>query len=165
MISKAIKIYCKDYEKIENYEQAVNDETQVWDCHHRLETHFPDGSERPKDEQLSHTELKAQGIYYSRPPEELIFLTKSEHRKVHRKEKKIKVKPISAPIPKISHKRSVAFRSLQQKVLVYLDRNIKLDDDPATLLMIDYIEMVHEYKIKEDKLAAEIENELRKSTN
>lgn len=76
--------YCdKDITKIENYEQAMNDETQTWDCHHRLETHFSDGTERPKNAQLSADELKALDMYYNRPPEELVFLTKLEHVKLH----------------------------------------------------------------------------------
>jgi len=28
---------CEDISKIENYEKAVNDDTQTWDIHHRLE--------------------------------------------------------------------------------------------------------------------------------
>ena len=59
-------------------------------------------------------------------------------------------------------KRSKEFRKLQQKVMVYQRRELELDDDKATLLMIDYIEMVHENKAKEDKLAKEIENILIK---
>ena len=84
MISKhTILLYCKDYEKIENYEQAINDETQTWHCHHRLETHFSDGTERPIKAQLKATELIALNMYYDRPPEEFIFLTNSEHRRLH----------------------------------------------------------------------------------
>lgn len=84
---KYIKRFCKDYEKIENYEQAINDETRVWDCHHRLETHFSDGSERPKNAQLSRDELKALDMYYNRPPEEFIFLTRLSHMTLHLKGK------------------------------------------------------------------------------
>lgn len=89
MISKhTILLYCKDYENIENYEQAINDETQTWICHHRLETHFSDGTERPRNAQLSRNELKALNMYYDRLPEELIFLTKSEHSILHNKGRK-----------------------------------------------------------------------------
>ena len=40
MISKHIRLnmYCKvDISKIENYDKAMSDTEQVWDCHHRLE--------------------------------------------------------------------------------------------------------------------------------
>ena len=71
--------YCSDYQKIENYEKAIDDTSQVWDCHHRLETHFSDGTERPKDAQISMDELKALDMYYNRPANELIFLKPEEH--------------------------------------------------------------------------------------
>lgn len=54
-------------------------------------------------------------------------------------------------------KRTKEFRKLQQKVMTYWRRKLKLDDDKSVLLMIDYIEMVHEHKAREDKLAAVIE--------
>lgn len=39
MICKAtVKKYCSDMENIENYETSVSSE-DLWDCHHRLETH------------------------------------------------------------------------------------------------------------------------------
>lgn len=28
------KKYCKNYQKIENYEKAMDDKTQIWICHH-----------------------------------------------------------------------------------------------------------------------------------
>ena len=71
------KQYCKDYENIENYEKAKADNFKGWECHHRLETHTPDGKRRDVD--VSHKELIALGLYYHRPANELIFLTKSEH--------------------------------------------------------------------------------------
>ena len=87
MISKrCINSYCNgDITKIENYELAVNDETQTWDCHHKLETHFSDGSERPVNAQLSRDELKALDMYFDRPPEELIFLTSTDHIHIHKR--------------------------------------------------------------------------------
>ena len=72
------KQYCKEPEKIENYEKAKKDNFKGWECHHRLETHNPDGIRREVD--ISQEELKALGMYYNRPPEELIFLPASEHR-------------------------------------------------------------------------------------
>ena len=69
--------YCKDYQGIENYEKAKKDDFVGWHCHHRLETHTPDGKRRDAD--IGYKELKALGLYYNRPAEELIFLTTREH--------------------------------------------------------------------------------------
>lgn len=76
MINKRIKRIekiCTNYWQIENYQKAIADKTQTWHCHHRKET----------DEGISGPELIKLGLYYDRPPEELIFLTKSEHAKLH----------------------------------------------------------------------------------
>ena len=72
---------CRTPELIENYDKAIADTTQVWNCHHRLETHTSDGEKRLVD--ISRAELIALGTYYDRPPEELIFLTKAEHQRLH----------------------------------------------------------------------------------
>ena len=69
--------FCKEPEKIENYEKAKADNFIGWDCHHRLETWTSGGERRPVD--ISKAELKALNMYYNRPAEELIFLTDSEH--------------------------------------------------------------------------------------
>ena len=75
------KKYCKeDISKIENYEQAVNDTTKMWVCHHRDEIKvLPSGITVIR----SHKELKENGLYYGRPANELIFLTKAEHQRLH----------------------------------------------------------------------------------
>ena len=78
--------YCKDYEKIENYQKAKKDNFKGWDCHHRLETHNSDGERRLVD--ITKKELIALGMYYNRPAEELIFLPTSEHRLLHNKGEK-----------------------------------------------------------------------------
>lgn len=78
--------YCKDIEKIENYELAKANDFIGWDRHHRLETHNSDGERRLVD--LTAEELKALDMYYDRPPEELIWLRSSEHTKLHWKGKK-----------------------------------------------------------------------------
>lgn len=78
--------YCKELEKVENYEQAKADNFIGWDRHHRLETHNSDGEKRLVD--LTIEELKALDMYYNRPPEELIWLRNSEHTKLHWKCKK-----------------------------------------------------------------------------
>jgi hypothetical protein len=72
------KLYCKeDISLIQNYDKAISDNTQTWDCHHRKET----------DEGLSVKQLKEQNLYFDRPANELIFLTKSEHTSLHHKDK------------------------------------------------------------------------------
>ena len=77
--------FCRVPELIENYDKAVADDTQTWDCHHRLETHNSDGEKRLVD--ISRAELIALNMYYDRPPEELIFLISSEHKNLHNKNK------------------------------------------------------------------------------
>lgn len=72
------KKYCRDdLSKIENYEQAIADTTQTWQCHHRLELTL-DGQFA-----LTPKQLKMHEMYYNRPYYELIFLTQSEHRRLH----------------------------------------------------------------------------------
>ena len=77
--------YCRTPELIENYDKAIADTTQAWQCHHRLETHNSDGERRLVD--ISSAELIALNMYYDRPPEELIFLTALEHKRLHNIEK------------------------------------------------------------------------------
>lgn len=62
--------FCRNPEKIENYELAIADTSQTWDCHHRLECCF------------TQKFLKEMNLYYDVEPEALIFLTKSEHSKI-----------------------------------------------------------------------------------
>lgn len=64
------KCFCRNPELIENYDKAIADTTQTWEVHHRMEKYFPQKT------------LKAIGWYYDVEPEELIFLTKSEHNKI-----------------------------------------------------------------------------------
>ena len=69
---KNVKKFCKDdISLIENYDKAIADKTQVWDCHHRRETIY------------SAKELIEIGEYYNRPACELIFLTPADHRRLH----------------------------------------------------------------------------------
>lgn len=74
-------VCCNDVSLIENYEKAISDTENKWVIHHRLETHNSNGERRLVD--LSEQELIALGIYYNRPAEELIFLTKYEHDCLH----------------------------------------------------------------------------------
>lgn len=85
---QTVKKFCKDFTKIENYEKAISDTAQTWQCHHQLETHNSDGTERPRNAQLSREELIALDMYYNRPAEELIFLTEVEHKRLHNVGKK-----------------------------------------------------------------------------
>lgn len=80
MISiQGAKQKCKDnISLIENYEQAVNDKSQMWVCHHRLEISL-DG----KNELHRYKDLIRLGMYYKRPYFELIFLPQSEHMSLH----------------------------------------------------------------------------------
>ena len=73
--------FCSNPELIENYDKAIADSSQVWECHHRLETHNSDGERRLVD--LSKQELIALGMYMNRPPEEFIFLTGKDHATLH----------------------------------------------------------------------------------
>lgn len=85
MINKwkyAIKQVCKDDPSlIENYDKAINDDTQMWVLHHRLELTL--------DGEYAHSkeELIRLGMYYHRPYYELIFLTKSDHQILHAHDK------------------------------------------------------------------------------
>ena len=76
---KYAKKFCKDdISLIENYDKAIYDSNQTWECHHR------------KGTIVSKKQLIEIGEYYNRPASELIFLTKSEHRILHKKGKKRK---------------------------------------------------------------------------
>lgn len=77
MISKmAIKYCCDDISNIENYDKAIADKEHIWHCHHRFETNCPLLL-------MSKEELQEQDLYYNRPADELIFLTKNEHHRLH----------------------------------------------------------------------------------
>lgn len=74
--------YCKDDDisKIENYDKAIADNSQTWICHHKDEVKvLPSGIKvyRSKDELIENNR------YYHCPANELIFLTREEHHKVH----------------------------------------------------------------------------------
>ena len=74
---RTLSLYCKDDPSlIENYEQAINDKTQTWHCHHRREKDY------------SRDELIARNEYYHRPADELIFLTPIAHAEFHQDDHK-----------------------------------------------------------------------------
>ena len=66
--------YCDTPELIENYEKAIADTTQTWECHHRFEAIF------------TKQELIKYNWYFNVEPNCLIFLTPAEHRKLHKRE-------------------------------------------------------------------------------
>lgn len=79
MSYKSIR-YCERgrLKEVENYDLAANDNFVGWQIHHRLGI------------DLSRKEMKRRGIYWSRPPEELIFLTIAEHASIHKKARDLK---------------------------------------------------------------------------
>ena len=73
MISvEKVKKFCKDYTKIENYEEAVKDTSQTWHCHHIL------------GEILTREQLKDHDFYYDVPPCMLKLVTREEHSRLHK---------------------------------------------------------------------------------
>ena len=78
---KQVKRFCKDYTKIENYEEAVNDKTRTWICHHIL------------GELLTSQQLLDHDFYYDVPPCMLKFVTRSEHMRLHNKSRTGKKNP------------------------------------------------------------------------
>lgn len=85
MIAKGAQSFCKeDISLIENYEQAINDKNEYWVCHHKFETYYG----------IKSDELQQMKLYNKRPPNELIFIKKSEHRAHHGKYKhKLEIGP------------------------------------------------------------------------
>ena len=74
---KFLEKYCKDYTKIENYEEALKSPIK-YDLHHRLEI----------SENKSRKDLKEENLYYVRPPDELVFLEHGEHIRLHKEGEK-----------------------------------------------------------------------------
>lgn len=74
---KQVRRYCADdITKIENYDKAIYS-SEMWHCHHRRE--IEDGII------MGVNDLKQKGLYYKRPASELVFMTLSEHRILHNK--------------------------------------------------------------------------------
>ena len=70
---------CEDISRIENFEIAATDTSEVWHIHHRKET----------DENIARKTLIENNMYYNRPAAELIFLTKAMHNSTHFKNRKL----------------------------------------------------------------------------
>lgn len=80
--SSSISTFCnKPIRFIENYDEALRDKKNIYIIHHKLEC-CSDIYHTPK-------ELKEMGLYYERPPEELIFMTISDHIKLHNECRKL----------------------------------------------------------------------------
>ena len=78
---KCAKHYCsEDISLIENYQEAIADKERMWDIHHRREC----------DEEgrtlFTKKQLIEMNLYYKRPAEELMFVTRSMHWKIHREQ-------------------------------------------------------------------------------
>ena len=75
------KRYCsEDIALIENYHEAIADEERTWEIHHRRES---DSEGRTL---FTGKQLFDMGLYFKRPASELIFVTKSMHKKLHREQ-------------------------------------------------------------------------------
>lgn len=69
----------EEKEMIENYYEAQKDDFNGWEIHHRMELRSTGAVV-----DSSRQDLIDWGIYYNRPANELIFLKKEEHSKLHR---------------------------------------------------------------------------------
>lgn len=76
--NNAKKYCCEDISLIENYNKAITDKEKMWDIHHRREC---DDEGRTL---FTHKQLKEMNLYFNRPADELIFVTRSMHWKLHR---------------------------------------------------------------------------------
>ena len=73
--------YCSDdISLIENYHEAIADQTKMWDIHHRREC---DENGRTL---FTKKQLKELNLYFNRPASELIFVKRSMHWKLHREQ-------------------------------------------------------------------------------
>ena len=73
------KRFCsEDISLIENHHEAIADEKRTWDIHHRRE------SDENGKTLFTGKQLIEMGLYFKRPAAELIFVTRSMHRKLHR---------------------------------------------------------------------------------
>ena len=81
MISKNIEDLCKDYVNIENYDKAVKD-SRIWHCHHRRE--ILKNEYGKVIDILTPKELQDANQYWHVSASDLIFLSTSEHNKLHK---------------------------------------------------------------------------------
>ena len=75
------KRYCsEDISLIENYHQAIADKERKWEIHHRREC---DDEGRTL---FTCKQLIKMNLYFNRPADELVFVTRSMHKKIHREQ-------------------------------------------------------------------------------
>lgn len=73
MIGKHCKyLCCEDLSLVEGYAEAIAD-SKTWQCHHRKALELG----------MSQRELKDAGMYYHVPAKDLIFMSQSQHSKMH----------------------------------------------------------------------------------
>ena len=75
--SNASKYCCEDLSLIENYDEAANSD-EMWECHHKLELIETGGLCN-----CSKQDLIDWNLYWHRPANELIFITRDKHHKLH----------------------------------------------------------------------------------
>ena len=111
--------YCRDdISKIENYDKAIADTSQTWVIHHRLELTL-DG-----EFALTPEQLKMHDMYYSRPYYELIFLTRTDHIKLHNSSRTLTT-DIKSKISK-----SLTGKSLSEEHRRKIAESLKGDNNP-----------------------------------
>lgn len=93
------KYCCEDISLIENYDKAISDIKQTWECHHKGEI-LPCG-------RFTVDDLNKFGLYYKRPAAELIFLTKRDHNRIHWTNNKINQSRIQSEDEKIKRSKSL----------------------------------------------------------
>ena len=81
---RAKRYCCQDISRIENYALAIADKNRIWHIHHKLEC--------TNGIFTSRNELIANRLYYGRPADELIFLTPSDHNRLHSKDPNTQMK-------------------------------------------------------------------------
>lgn len=121
MISKGIESICKNYTKIENYDKAINDYTQIWICHHRLEISPFSGKH------ITPKRLIELDMYYNRSPEELIFLTIGEHMKIHNQNPERNKKISETHKGKVfseEHRKNIGIKSAQKSKEAFMRATI-----------------------------------------
>ena len=107
---------CEPLENIENFQEAVNDKTQQWCLHHRLEI--------GEDYENTEEQLKMMGLYYNRPACELIYLPMGIHTSLHNKHK-LKLGKLKSFIGNRKGKKSKPLTEEQKKKLSEARKGIK----------------------------------------
>ena len=111
---KKAKVYCSDdISLIENYHKAIADRDKMWDIHHRREC---DSEGRTL---FTKKQLIAMNLYYNRPAEELIFVTRSMHWKIHRELYEKRGKALGKIYGKIGGKRRSKIEKLSKPILQF----------------------------------------------